>query len=249
MHALDRERERIWRNFTVRPDFCYEALMMSRGGRALLVVSAGALLIGVACTRNNLEYNPFGSTLDGGGGGNVDFGGRSVDLGGGGGGRDLASGCAIDTRVCQGSSSVACLNGALTVDRTCPSASMCVDGYCEAPPQGMFTTEGRPCDFNGAPTESACVQGGSSEFSCQPFVADPVDQTIDWVCARAIGMKGRGDACTKGSECRSGFCGDNGTCFRACAGDRDCQSTMQKCADVKIVVEGIEVQAKSCIPR
>jgi len=242
MHALDRERERIWRNFTVRPDFCYEASMMSRGGRALLVMSAGR--------RRQSTARPFASTLDGGGGGNIDLagGGGNVDLGGGG-GRDLASGCVNDTRVCQGSSSVACLNGALTVDRTCPSDSMCVDGYCEAPPQGMFNAEGRPCDFNGDPTETACVQGGTSEFSCQPFVADPVDQTIDWVCARAVGMKGRGDACTKGSECRSGFCGNNGTCFRACAGDRDCQSTMQRCADVKIVVEGIEVQAKSCIPR
>jgi hypothetical protein len=221
--------------------------MMSRGGWALSAVAAVALSVGVACTRNNLEYNPFGTTLDGGGGGHRDLGGGAVDLAGGG-GRDLAPGCLADTRMCQGSSSVACMNGVPVVDRACPASSTCVDGYCEPPPQGMFTPEGRPCDSFGAPTEIACVQGGTTEFSCQPFVADPLNETIDWVCARAVGMKGRGDACTTGSECRSGFCGDNGTCFRACAGDRDCGST-QRCQDVKIVVEGIEAQAKGCIPR
>jgi hypothetical protein len=227
--------------------------MMSRGALALLAVSAVALsasIGGVACTRNNLEYNPFGTSLDGGNG--RDLAGVIVDLAGQPTPRDLATvnNCQADERTCQGNASAGCTNGTAVVDRTCPSASMCVDGYCEPPPpSGMFGVEGRPCVFNGSPTESACTMTGSTEFSCQPFVVDAQNEDVEWVCARAVGMKGRGDACTTGAECRSGFCGSNGTCFRACVGDRDCNSASQRCADVKIVVEGIEVQERSCIPR
>ena len=56
-----------------------------------------------------------------------------------------------------------------------------------------------------------------------------------------------------GDDCRSGFCGSNGTCFRACLNQADCPimgNTGQpyRCENVDVTVEGIKVQEKSCIP-
>ena len=75
---------------------------------------------------------------------------------------------------------------------------------------------------------------------------------VGWICGRPVGMGFPGTKCTSGSECRSGFCGDNGFCFRACKGDFDCPQGGQVqfvCADTTIVVDGKKVTAGSCVPQ
>jgi hypothetical protein len=83
---------------------------------------------------------------------------------------------------------------------------------------------------------------------CQPFVKNGGDVT--WACAPPIGNGIVGQKCSHGADCRSGFCGSNGTCFRACAFVTDCPNSggPYACTPVQITVEGVPVTANSCIP-
>src|SRR5262249_22536939 len=104
----------------------------------------------------------------------------------------------------------------------------------------------------GAPQENVCFSTTGDSFSCEPFV-DANTKKISWFCDKAVGAGLPGNACTKGDDCRSGFCGSNGTCFRACLDPVDCPpvpgtNTPYNCSTVQIVVEGEQVSAKSCVP-
>ena len=82
-------------------------------------------------------------------------------------------------------------------------------------------------------------------LECQPFV-DPNNRSVQWFCDSPVGAGGPGTSCKQGSECKSGFCGSNGTCFRACKMDFECGGL--SCNNVEIVVEGVRVQSGSCVP-
>jgi hypothetical protein len=159
--------------------------------------------------------------------------------------------CVDGQRGCNMSGALGCVGGVFVEDRICPASSVCTAGHCPAPTGGP-TTVGKDCAPTGHPTESLCVAGLSGSLaavpSCQPFLG-PMFLTPTWVCAPRIGMGLPGQACTSGAMCRSGFCGGNGTCFRACISAADCptQGGPWKCEAVKIVVEGVQVQAPSCI--
>ncbi|HZS37846.1 MAG TPA: hypothetical protein VFF06_13505 [Polyangia bacterium] len=223
--------------------------MKYRGPAAL-----GLLLC--ACTVANPSYVgdgadgggitfPDGSVLghDGGSGGHVDLAS--------GGQPDLTSLCTGGTRSCVSSpvqASEVCAGGQVVVDRACPTASVCDTGYCAPPPQGS-NGEGDPCDQNqGMPLESNCT-AITTDLSCQPFV-DPMDKSVSWTCAQHVGPGLPGQACTSGKQCRTGFCGSNGTCFRGCFLTVDCPNNGKPltCTQVTIEVEGVMVTAGSCIP-
>jgi hypothetical protein len=207
-----------------------------------LFARAALLLLLPACTAHNSFYVP-----DGDEGAPTDLGRRDgappLDLSGP---HDLAIGgpCVIGQRSCAGSFSEYCPNGMFAADRACPTGSMCAVGHCQ-PPLGAH-----PCDAVPGPQENQCV-AVSDTLSCQPFVVKPNTATIGWSCTKAVGAGLPGVACTSGAQCRSGFCGSNGTCFRACANSADCpQATMGKpfsCSTVNIIVEGIPIKAGSCI--
>jgi hypothetical protein len=148
-----------------------------------------------------------------------------------------------------------CVNNMYAADRTCPfgsltlSGSSCANGYCKAPTgQGIVS-----CASNGGGRDTTCTQNQSNPtsraLSCQPFVTDAAKGTLSWVCAiAATTARGTaGDSCTSGSECHTGFCGANGTCFMACQSDNDCPGQIG-CGTTKITVEGVTVSTKSCIP-
>jgi hypothetical protein len=156
--------------------------------------------------------------------------------------------------MCQSNTaSEVCKAGMFAVDRTCPTQSFCASGYCNAPGGGA-----QSCQLSGGPNEQDCL-GLSSTLSCQPFV-DPKNPTaagVQWFCDTEVAPCTTmppggcpGDACTSGAQCRSGFCGSNGTCYRACLSQADCPSTNPalKCSTVQIDVEGVMVSALSCIP-
>ncbi len=216
-------------------------------------VVAVALISG--CTVDNPNYvgrGDAGVLPDGAA--NLD--GASADLTSG--KQDLSSGgqCVEGERRCGngGADSEICINAAYTVDRTCPSGSLCQQGYCQPPqPEGggqLGTDCAMPTFVGSGPQENQCLQNLSDKLSCMPFF-DPSAGGIVWRCDREIGMGVPGTPCTMGSQCRSGFCGSNGTCFRACQGDQDCpveNNGQTFCRQVSIVVEGQQVTAGSCIP-
>jgi hypothetical protein len=144
-------------------------------------------------------------------------------------------------------SSLVCSGGAFEVSRVCPSQSFCANGYCNAPGGNPMS-----CDAAG-PNELDCLTTPTATLSCQPFVdpSNPVASQVKWFCDDPVGVGLPGDPCTTGSECRSGFCGSNGTCFRACTTSCPAKSHTGMplhCAAVTIDVEGVMVSATSCIP-
>jgi hypothetical protein len=131
----------------------------------------------------------------------------------------------------------------LAVDRACPTGATCQTGYC-APPAAA-----QSCDAAPGPQENQCLVI-STTLSCQPFI---VGQQPVWRCVHAVGAGAIGTVCTAGSQCRSGFCGSNGTCFRACVNTIDCPVPATgkpfRCdPTVQITVEGQVVHAGSCVP-
>lgn len=163
---------------------------------------------------------------------------------------DMAGVCRPEDRACLATDTIsaACVGGQLVIDRRCPADSSCRGGYCTPPPEDT-PPAGSPCGIGG-PQDSQCW---SSSYACQPFVTSPAQRSVGWVCARAVGQGLPGAPCTSGGQCRSGFCGSNGTCFHACQSVFDCPNqngpgTRLKCSAVQIVVEGVPITAKSCIP-
>jgi hypothetical protein len=226
--------------------------------------AASAALL-AACTVSNPLYNGSGGA-GGAGGGGSDLGGHGGHGGAGGSGGTGGAGgspqdmsivpaCTDGARRCGANDSEVCVGGVFQPDRLCPSASMCATtgqaaGYC-APPPMSNTGVGNGCDFGFGPQENLCFSTTADTNSCQPFVDDPVAGTVTWVCDKPVGTGVPGAACTAGAQCRSGFCGSNGTCFRACQNDNDCPRTAGvtfQCMDVQITVEGVTVTASSCVP-
>jgi hypothetical protein len=214
---------------------------------------ATAILVALAsgCTANNPNYV---GDVDGGFG--SDFGGIRFDGGkhDGPGSPDLAgSACTDGQRRCATGASEICLSSMFQVDRMCPSMSMCHEGYCQPPPTSPTSQIGASCEnmFSGSgPQENQCLLNLQDKLSCMPFF-DPTAGGIVWRCDHEIGMGLPGTPCTMGAQCRSGFCGSNLTCFRACQSDQDCPQTQTqstRCMTVSIVVEGMQVSAQSCIP-
>ena len=120
-------------------------------------------------------------------------------------------------------------------------------------PFSAATPAGHPCDAGGTAQENQCFSAVTDTLSCEPFITDPSNKMVAWFCAHSVGQGLPGAACTDGSTCRTGFCGSNGTCFRACGAGAPCPvppngTVPYRCAGVKILVEGVEVQATSCIP-
>jgi hypothetical protein len=213
--------------------------------------------------------------IGGGGGGGGGAGGDVHDLGvggGGGGGGGGTSGiadlalptpdlahlgeCGSWERSCSDlpptPTSESCVNNTFTADRRCPygsfttGASSCSDGYCD-PPSGQATA----CDDHTDGVDAKCnaMVAGTFHYSCQPFVTDGAQGTVSWWCAlpytTATGTAGT--KCTDGTQCRSTFCGNNGTCFYGCRSNGDCPKPT-RCAAASFVVEGVTVAAHSCVP-
>jgi hypothetical protein len=209
-----------------------------------------------ACTVNNPSYVGPGGGGDGSMGLPGQDGGISFHDGGGHADfaalPDLSTGCAPDTRSCISTpieASESCLNGTFVPSRPCPSASTCMDGYCQPPPAAS-TGQGTPCDTNnGQPLENDCSSLSQVQPSCEPFV-NPADKSVSWFCDDPVGVGLPGSPCTSGKQCRTGFCGSNGTCFRGCVTDMDCPNNGRQlvCQTVDIEVEGVKVSAQSCIP-
>lgn len=246
--------------------------------RATLILASCALALG-GCTRANLGFTGGGG--NGGSGGSGGIGGNEVDLSAStirdmtssSGGADLrgASGdlaltkeCSADARRCITLGGVASEDcsaaGQWQIDRRCPFGSaaktgaMCASGYCDPPTANTVTGCG-----NGGPLEAVCTQmsaGQGQKFSCQPFITDPATTPagVDWWCAVAAnaGAGVAGAKCTLDSQCHTGFCASNHTCFWACQTGADCVSPippmMMTCADATITVEGKAITALSCIP-
>jgi hypothetical protein len=225
-------------------------MMLLRLGLAVATLSL------VSCTADNPLYSPertgdLGSLPSG------DLAGQKPgDLAGVPDKADLAQpnmSCTGDERGCLAGASARCEAGMLKQDRQCPMSSQCQSGYCQ-PPAPSSNNVGKACSSMGIASEALCVNGisggGTTAPSCQPFfVAGTSDPK--WVCAAPIGAGLPGIACTQGSQCRSGFCGSNGTCFRACFSVGDCPTSGNvnwKCVAVNIAVEGRSVSAQSCVP-
>ncbi|MEO6953970.1 MAG: hypothetical protein ABI321_19365 [Polyangia bacterium] len=156
-----------------------------------------------------------------------------------------APGCTTGDRACSATGSTVCQSGTFVADRTCPHDSKCADGYC-APPT-VATDPTCSGGLEGGESDNVCFfAAGNSSRSCQPFVGSG---SVQWVCAPVVGTGGAGAPCTTGAACRSGFCGSNGSCFRACSRDEDCpnQGNASTCVDVGISVEGQSITASSCI--
>lgn len=217
----------------------------------------GVILALAACTADNPLYTPG---ISGDLAGSSDLQGqKDVDLAGPPNKVDMAGpmACMIGERTCLANNAAGCRMGAFVKDRTCPTGSTCADGHCAAPSPGTNNL-GKNCAPTGTPTESLCVagvSGGSASTipSCEPFIdpAAPTDGKVVWACAPPIGMGVSGTPCTEGSQCRSGFCGSNGTCFRSCITAADCPSSGSgggwKCSVVSITVEGSMLMASSCV--
>lgn len=228
------------------------------------IVACAAL----GCTSANPAYVGSGHGFDGGGaplpgdlaapGGGG--GGGAGDMAPAGAGDMTAPACSAGQRRCvqlPTPTSQVCAAGGYHHDRTCPfgtanmTGAVCDNGYCRPP-----TTNGTTSCGSGGPLESVCEQGGNSgpgsskAFSCQPFVADPQTKDVAWWCAVAAnaGAGVAGTKCTKDSDCHTGFCGSNGTCFWACQSGADCLGMLLRCVPVTITVEGVTVATKSCTP-
>jgi len=210
----------------------------------------------VACTTENPLYVP--ETIAGDGGVRDLATASHTDMPSG--AKDFATPstmCTDGERLCSATASEICEAGMLAVDRTCPTSSDCKGGYCQPPPVGQNNV-GKSCSTSaGHETEQLCLIGVSGNQnnapSCQPFVSNSSsDKSISWFCAPRVGPGLAGMPCTNGDVCRSGFCGDNGTCFRACVSVADCPSDggpgKWKCEQVDITVEGLPASASSCIP-
>ncbi len=197
--------------------------------------------LGLGCTVENPLYTPL---PDSGIFGAADLAGRDSATTGG---PDLAKpGDSCTARTCSSVGSASCENGVSTPDRKCPQLSDCVSGYCQPPPLSN-DLPGRDCDILG-PNENLCLADKNTTNSCQPFVSGA---TVVWRCTHAVGVGAVGTPCAHGGQCRSGFCGSNGTCFRACATQSDCPTsgTVKRiCTEVEITVEGETLTVKSCVP-
>lgn len=219
-------------------------IMLSRV--ALLVVAVG-LGVGVsACTVSNPLYvarDDAGHPLvdlghAGGDGGTTD----PVDLGG----ADLTTppdpGCTKGERSCDGLGSTVCRNGTFVADRTCPDGSSCHEGYCAQPTDPADITCSDP---NGGQSDTVCfLATNATALTCQPYVGSG---SVEWYCTPAVSTDGAGTPCMDGKTCRSGFCGSNGTCFRACNSDQECPKQASNCTEVGIAVEGQSITAYSCL--
>jgi hypothetical protein len=152
-----------------------------------------------------------------------------------------------------------CSGGQWSIDRVCPWASHlksdadCQHDYCAPPTSNVTYT----CDDHGGALEDACSGGGNAgpDFSCQPFITNAANKTVEWWCAVAAvqGPGVAGSPCTTGADCHSGFCASNGTCFWACQSAQDCPPsktghTPTPCTKVTIHVEGVDIAALSCAP-
>jgi hypothetical protein len=204
-------------------------------------------LLCAACTAANPNYHGGGGNGGGGAGGSGGGGGSGGDMAGP---VDLSGNmgpCTAGERKCaDATASDRCEAGMFVLDRACPSASECASTYC-APPAAMPLTQiGQRCDVGGA-ADSQCQASRTLLLACQPFV-NPSTKMVQWFCDKPVGAGTAGAACTNGAQCRSGFCGSNGTCFRACVTAVDCPVATQKCDTVEIVVEGVRVQTGSCVP-
>ena len=220
-----------------------------------LALAALSLCLG-SCTTENPLYVPesigdSGRVFDLSTGKNADLSGPTKDFGA------PAMMCMNGERLCTATASARCEQGAIVVDRSCPIHSQCMGGYCQAPPASQNNV-GKSCSPSpGNQSEAVCLIGVSGNLSdapsCQPFVTSSMaDAKVNWVCAPRIGAGLSGMPCISGGVCRSGFCGDNGTCFRACVSIADCPTSggpgNWKCEPVNIDVEGVIVSAPSCIP-
>ncbi|HEY7957215.1 MAG TPA: hypothetical protein VII38_18040 [Polyangia bacterium] len=165
---------------------------------------------------------------------------------------DLAPICTDGERMCAGAISTVCKSGKVETDRHCPTDGTCAAGYCQPPAAMVGSVEGQECDPNGSPFDGFCLQSSTS-LTCQPFITDASNQSLVWVCADAVGPGGIGTSCTHGSECRSGFCGSNGTCFRACDPSPSLGCPQQtngnppRCEQVDIDVEGVPLTEYGCV--
>jgi hypothetical protein len=176
--------------------------------------------------------------------------------------RILPTQCTADQRQCvvMPTASEGCSGGYWSVDRACPYGSRtkqgasCSAGYCQ-PPQTNGTTGCSPTPGNGGPVDNICPGSVGKDFSCQPFITDPNNLDVEWWCAIAVdqGVGSAGDPCTQGSDCHSGICASNGTCFYGCQSTADCpllknNHITMACSDVTIHVEGQDIQTQSCSP-
>ncbi len=227
---------------------------MSRSTLGLLaLLCAGA----AACTVDNPNYRSISFDAAGTGANDLAVSDANVI---GPGSPDLAKPPVVDLLVppecvpgqlfCNDNKVIGCEQGKFVVVRYCPQGSICSDGSCLAPMSNPAPgLAGSTCESSSGPIENWCLETIGLDLSCQPFL-DGTDVT--WSCAPAIGNGVPTTPCTDGLACRSGFCGDNGTCFRACTEDQDCppfvNNTKTKCSTVSIWVEGHKISAKSCIP-
>jgi hypothetical protein len=155
--------------------------------------------------------------------------------------------CGAGERKCAtASASDICEKGVFILDRACPAGSACTDTYCSPPATMLPSQIGQRCDANGGAQEVQCSASLKAMLECQPFI-DPDNHQVQWFCDTVVGNGVAGTACTKGAQCTSGFCGDNGTCVRACQKDLECKNGMT-CKMVNIVVEGVRTQVGSCAP-
>jgi|GEM_PF-2924149 len=212
------------------------------------------VLFGSNCTVSNPLYsgntgNPDLSASPDGGINQFDLSHSTVDLA-------THPSCVQSDRSCAQSgdeASLSCVLGQLAPDRTCLD-STCTDGYCNPPDQQSGSQIGADCAQNGDPNDVSCQFAPGVGLACQPFVTDPQNGGVEWFCGTAVGQGNSAAACTKGSDCRSGFCGTNGFCFRACGSDNDCPVNMMSgkryhCDKVGITVEGVQVnEFRSCVP-
>jgi hypothetical protein len=195
-----------------------------------------ALTLGTACGKSALLGGPCSGTCppDGGSGGD---GGKGSD----GGIVDLGPACMRSCSTGMSSVSLQCTSaGANAYDRACPAYSMCMDGYCRPPQPQPDTSIGKPCM-----SDNDCPSSGGA-VTCEPFV-DPATKKISWICGIFVGNNGAGDPCTKGSQCGTGFCGNNGTCLQPCATNLDCpQQSGTTCQETGFTVEGVAGTVGSC---
>jgi hypothetical protein len=208
---------------------------------------AFSLLFVAACTTDNPLYSPSAG---------MDLASSTPrDLSSASPAADLAmppTGCTEGKRGCTADKtrSVVCQMGTFVADRKCPTGSVCAEGYCGLPPPGA-NNSGQSCaDPTGGQSAVFCFSGASMPLpDCEPFVQSGA---AVWECAPPVGQGSAGTVCAAeaGNLCRSGFCGSNGTCFRACELATDCPTVggPWACSAVKIIVEGLAVTANSCIP-
>ena len=202
---------------------------------------AAVLVLVVGCTAHNPDFVGSGGGADLLGAPPPDLAAAVLDLAG------PMGACNSGDRKCAGTvASDRCEAGMFVVDRSCPKGSQCSDNYCAPPPPVPVSEIGQRCDtVGGGPQQVACT--AQPGLSCQPFVV-PGSHDLRWYCDTAVGPAAAGFPCTRGSDCKSGFCGGNGTCFEACQQAGPGSGCMLRCQSVDLVVEEVKVTAKSCIP-